>query len=207
MAQTDGNQQRGLGQKDAAAYVGVPVSAFLQMVAKGHMPAPLMLDGHVLWDRHRIDRYFDVLGAKTPDMKAWEELLKLALGDDAPKESETVRSATGKPPHWHEMPAGPDREKQRAKEGAKWRAEVRGSPLGKWERVALWELFRRRGKLVDANMMRGVTFRTHDSLKARGYVTRRDDENGQARYWQITKKGIEAVKKLPEEVRPALRET
>lgn len=69
MDRTDGIHQRGLGQKAAAAYVGVSASAFMQMVAKGQMPAPILLDGHVLWDRHSIDRSFDVSGTKTPDMK------------------------------------------------------------------------------------------------------------------------------------------
>lgn len=77
--------------------------------------------------------------------------------------------------------------------------------MGKWERAALWELYRRQGKLVDANVTRGVTFRTHEALHARGYVTVRRNKHEQVQYWQITDRGIAAVKEIPEEDAPSLR--
>jgi predicted DNA-binding transcriptional regulator AlpA len=52
---------RGLRREEAAAYVGVGVSLFDQMVADGRMPKPKRINGAVVWDRLALDRAFDAL--------------------------------------------------------------------------------------------------------------------------------------------------
>ena len=52
---------RGLCRADAAAYVGVGVTKFDQMVERGLMPKPIRIDGRVMWDRVAVDRAFDAL--------------------------------------------------------------------------------------------------------------------------------------------------
>lgn len=214
MAQQHGNEHtpRGLTAQKAAQYVGVSVNAFSNLVAEGHLPVPINIGGHLLWDRHSIDRYFDVAGAKTPDLKAWHELMLIAFPEYAAAQGVGAESPEVRPTwtrkkyeHWYEMPEGPERDRRQAREEAEERAEIRRSPMGKWERVALWELYRHRGKPIDAGIMRGVTFRTHERLKARGYVSIKADRYGHARFWKITPKGIEAIKGIPEEQPPELR--
>ena len=54
----------------AAAYVGVSVTKFDQLVADGRMPKPKRIDRRIVWDIRELDLAFD------------------ALPDDAPKEKE-----------------------------------------------------------------------------------------------------------------------
>lgn len=198
-------EPRGLAQAEAAAYVGVTVGAFMKLVTDGRMPVPKRVGLHVLWDRQDIDRYFDALRSDLPDMEAWRSMLKAAFGDQVPPAAEPAFRSAKKAEHWYDLPPGPEQDKRRAKEEAEDRAEIRKRPMDKWERVALWELYRRRGKLVHADLMRRVTFRTHEALHARGYVSVRRNKHGQVEYWQITDRGIAAVKEIPEEEAPSLR--
>ena len=58
---------RGLSRSQAAAYVGVGVTKFDEMVDDGRMPRPKRIDGRLVWDRIKLDTAFDELddaGAK-----------------------------------------------------------------------------------------------------------------------------------------------
>ncbi|MGB3338703.1 MAG: hypothetical protein WBA73_16130 [Devosia sp.] len=196
---------RGLQQDAAAAYAGVTTGAFMKLVAEGRMPVPKRLGGHLVWDRYDIDRYFDAMRSDLPDMAAWQSLLTAALGEKPPPAPDMSSSSTKTYKHWYDMPVGPEMLKRKEKEDARDRAELRKRPMGKWERVGLWELYRRRGKLVDVDLMRGVAWSTHEALHTRGYVTVRRNKHEQIVYWQINDRGIEAVKKIPEEPSPSFR--
>lgn len=200
---------RGLTPQKAAQYVGISLNAFMALVGEGRLPAPVLIGSHALWDRHAIDRYFDIAGDKTPDLEAWQGMLEVVFPElIAQGRQEAAATKPFRPKRyssWTEMPEGPARDRRRAREDARERAEIRKSPLGKWEKVALWELYRRRDQWLDANVMAGVTFRTHGALKARGYVSTRNDEHGNVQYWQINQKGIEAVQDIPEEPSPKYR--
>jgi hypothetical protein len=72
---------RGLSRDQAAAYVGVGVTKFNEMVADGRMPPPKHVDGRVIWDRYLLDQSFEALdGDDGDDMakakRAWEDRLK-----------------------------------------------------------------------------------------------------------------------------------
>ena len=71
---------RGLSRDQSAAYVGVGVTKFNEMVEDGRMPPPKHVDGRVIWDRHRLDQSFEALDADgdavTKAKQAWEDRLK-----------------------------------------------------------------------------------------------------------------------------------
>lgn len=52
---------RGLRREQAAAYVGVGVTLFDEMVADGRMPKPKCVNSRKVWDRDRLDEFFDTL--------------------------------------------------------------------------------------------------------------------------------------------------
>jgi predicted DNA-binding transcriptional regulator AlpA len=52
---------RGMDADQAAAYVGLGRTKFLEMVKVGHMPKPLDLDGSTRWDRLDLDHKMDDL--------------------------------------------------------------------------------------------------------------------------------------------------
>jgi hypothetical protein len=52
---------RGLGDAEAAAYIGIGVTLFRAMVADGRMPKPKLINSRQVWDRRAIDRAFDAL--------------------------------------------------------------------------------------------------------------------------------------------------
>jgi len=53
---------RGLRDRDAAAYIGVSVSKFRELVDDGKMPPPKRDGGIVVWDREALDLAFDDWG-------------------------------------------------------------------------------------------------------------------------------------------------
>lgn len=53
--------RRGLSVIDAATYVGVSRSKFLELVSDGRMPGPLRLDRRRIWDIRELDAAFDNL--------------------------------------------------------------------------------------------------------------------------------------------------
>lgn len=52
---------RGLRREDAARYLGISPSKFAEMVNDGRVSGPKLIDGCVVWDRHRLDEAFDAL--------------------------------------------------------------------------------------------------------------------------------------------------
>jgi predicted DNA-binding transcriptional regulator AlpA len=54
-------EPRGLSRTDAAAYIGIGVSKFDQLIEDGRMPRPRRVDGRVLWDRYALDDAFESL--------------------------------------------------------------------------------------------------------------------------------------------------
>jgi predicted DNA-binding transcriptional regulator AlpA len=52
---------RGMDANQAAAYVGLGHTKFLEMVKVGHMPKPVDLDGSTRWDRVDLDHKMDDL--------------------------------------------------------------------------------------------------------------------------------------------------
>src|SRR6478736_341934 len=54
---------RGLNRFQSAAYVGVGVTKFNEMVKDGRMPPPKHVDDRVIWDRHQLDQSFEALDA------------------------------------------------------------------------------------------------------------------------------------------------
>jgi predicted DNA-binding transcriptional regulator AlpA len=52
---------RGLSRVQSAAYVGVSVTLFDEMVKDGRMPQPVRINSRVLWDRLQLDEAFAAL--------------------------------------------------------------------------------------------------------------------------------------------------
>lgn len=69
---------RGLRRPAAAAYVGVGMTTFDQMVVEGLMPQPRRFRGCVIWDRLELDEAFASLpseeGAKTAPPNPWDAM-------------------------------------------------------------------------------------------------------------------------------------
>lgn len=70
-------EPRGLSRPDAAAYIGVGMSKFDEMVSDGRMPAPRCIDSRRVWDRRELDAAFDALPTVEP-VNEWD----FAHGDD-----------------------------------------------------------------------------------------------------------------------------
>jgi predicted DNA-binding transcriptional regulator AlpA len=67
---------RGLSRPEAAAYVGVGVTKFDEMVEDGRMPPPKCIDNRKVWDLRALDRAFDALPAETAASadNAWRDV-------------------------------------------------------------------------------------------------------------------------------------
>jgi hypothetical protein len=65
---------RGLCRETAAAYIGVGVSKFDEMVKDGRMPPPVRVDARTIWDRHALDRAFDALADGGERDRSWDEV-------------------------------------------------------------------------------------------------------------------------------------
>ena len=69
----DPPERRGLSRAEAAEYVGVGRTKFDALVSDGRMPLPKRIDGRRVWDRHQVDRAFDLLdGASTTEDNPWD---------------------------------------------------------------------------------------------------------------------------------------
>jgi hypothetical protein len=68
---------RGLNREAAAAYIGISVGKFDEMVEDGRMPKAKRIDGRKVWDRRALDLAFDALGEEPASRKAtgWEDFL------------------------------------------------------------------------------------------------------------------------------------
>jgi hypothetical protein len=53
--------RRGLDLVDAAGFVGVGVNKFRDLVARGLMPRPKLIDDRRVWDVDALDIYFSAL--------------------------------------------------------------------------------------------------------------------------------------------------
>lgn len=63
---------RGLSRAQSAAYVGVGVTKFDEMVADGRMPKPKRIDGRTVWDRLALDEAFFALPSEE-DANPWDK--------------------------------------------------------------------------------------------------------------------------------------
>jgi hypothetical protein len=54
-------EKRGLQEPEAAAYVGVGLTLFPEIVADGRLPHLKCITRWVLWDHRKLDLYFDQL--------------------------------------------------------------------------------------------------------------------------------------------------
>ena len=57
---------RGLRADDAAAYLGMGKTKFLELVSKGMIPRAVIIDGMKVWDRFDLDAVFDAAKEDTP---------------------------------------------------------------------------------------------------------------------------------------------
>lgn len=66
---------RGLSRAAAAAYIGVGVSKFDQMVADDRMPKPKLVNRRKVWDRHQLDAAFADLpeAGQTEPSSPWSD--------------------------------------------------------------------------------------------------------------------------------------
>lgn len=52
---------RGLSRVQSAAYIGISVRLFDELVKDGRMPQPIRINSRVLWDRLQLDAAFAAL--------------------------------------------------------------------------------------------------------------------------------------------------
>ena len=72
--------RRGLGEAEAALYIGLGVTKFSGMVKDRRMPPPRVIDGRRIWDIDDLDAAFRELpieGAATdsPKPNSWDDLI------------------------------------------------------------------------------------------------------------------------------------
>ncbi|ODT80617.1 MAG: hypothetical protein ABS76_15680 [Pelagibacterium sp. SCN 64-44] len=68
--------RRGLGEAEAALYVGLGATKFAALVRDGRMPRPRIIDGRRVWDIDDIDAAFKALpieGEITHDKNPWHD--------------------------------------------------------------------------------------------------------------------------------------
>ena len=63
---------RGLNRVAAAAYIGVGVTKFDQLVEDRRMPKPKRIDGRVLWCVRALDAAWDALPSDEDDANPWD---------------------------------------------------------------------------------------------------------------------------------------
>ena len=64
-------EPRGLNRMQAAAYIGVGVTLFDQLVEDGRMPKPKLINTRLVWDRYELDEAFAALGEETAN--PWDD--------------------------------------------------------------------------------------------------------------------------------------
>lgn len=67
-------EPRGLRLPDAAAYVGMGETKFLQLVDAGRMPSARKIDGMTLWDRRALDRRLDEIFDDRAESDPYQEV-------------------------------------------------------------------------------------------------------------------------------------
>lgn len=74
--ETHGRWPRLLKRPEAAAYAGVSVSKFDQMVSDGRMPQPKRIDTRKAWDKNALDAAIDDLPEGGADQdNPWDTVL------------------------------------------------------------------------------------------------------------------------------------
>lgn len=73
--------RRGLGEAEAALYIGLGVTKFACLVKDKRMPPPRLLDGRRIWDIDDLDAAFRELpieGVATDSLKpnSWDDLIQ-----------------------------------------------------------------------------------------------------------------------------------
>jgi len=68
---------RGLRADDAAAYLGMGKTKFLELVNKGIMPRAVLIDGIKVWDRFDLDAVFDAAKEETPsEQNSFDKIMR-----------------------------------------------------------------------------------------------------------------------------------
>lgn len=67
---------RGLNREEAAEYIGVGTTLFDEMVKDGRMPQPKEINSRRVWDRHKLDRFFEDLPDE--DSNPWDRRKRVA---------------------------------------------------------------------------------------------------------------------------------
>ena len=68
---------RGLRADDAAAYLGMGKTKFLELVNKGMMPRAVLIDGIKVWDRFDLDAVFDAAKEETPsEQNSFDKIMR-----------------------------------------------------------------------------------------------------------------------------------
>ena len=62
---------RGLSRMQAAAYIGVSMTLFDEMVRDGRMPKPMRINKRTVWDRVKVDEAFAALSDDEPGDDPW----------------------------------------------------------------------------------------------------------------------------------------
>ncbi len=57
---------KGLSRIEAAAFIGISPNLFDQLVADGRMPQPKLINARVIWDRVKVETYFEALPEREP---------------------------------------------------------------------------------------------------------------------------------------------
>jgi predicted DNA-binding transcriptional regulator AlpA len=177
---------RGLSRPLAAAYIGVSVGLFDEMVGDGRMPQPKRINTRKVWDRHEIDQHFDALGSDGEN--SWDvELSALA---DVSEQAPAVPSRV-------DCPRTPEEWKERER---LWRLQVVGSPMQSRELMGLAGLYEFKSERVKRIM--GASIGTMERLEARGFVeTDGVVPAGRCAYYKITDAGERAWEQFPDNVR------
>ncbi|MFT3810543.1 MAG: hypothetical protein QM698_11545 [Micropepsaceae bacterium] len=66
---------RGLSRVVAAAYIGVSVGKFDEMVRDGRMPPPKRIDARKVWNRPDLDAAFEALPDESGATNEWDGVL------------------------------------------------------------------------------------------------------------------------------------
>jgi predicted DNA-binding transcriptional regulator AlpA len=68
---------RGLRADDAAAYLGMGKTKFLELVGKGMIPRAIIIDGLKVWDRFDLDAVFDAAKEDAPlDHNSFDKIMR-----------------------------------------------------------------------------------------------------------------------------------
>ena len=62
---------RGMGHMEAARYIGLSPSKFMELVKEDKLPKPVRIDRRVMWDRQDLDAAFDTLRGDGLD-ESWQ---------------------------------------------------------------------------------------------------------------------------------------